>query len=195
MRRISLLVATAFASLLVLAAAPRDAHALGYGVRAGLHLSNLTGTEEGTGMKFGFQGGVAFSFPAGPVTIAPELLYVSSGYTNEIAGNRYRATLGYAMLEGLVRIRIVQKLGVHAVVGPRVGYLLTGNVETPAGSGFTRDDWEDLSYGFTVGAGIAPGGGFLVQLRYSRDLNDAYLPTRDTTESNQLFALVGGFSF
>lgn len=183
-----------FSALLALALTPREASAIGWGVRLGLHMSNVTGGDFESSMKFGFQGGASVDVPIGPVVFAPEALFVNAGYKYSVGDTDYRANLSSAVAELLVRVGIPQVRGVHVTAGPRLAYLLAGSVETPQGEGFNVDAYNRFSYGFTVGAGYSHQGRYLAQLRYSRDLSNISAVSNDAI-ANQIIALVGGLRF
>lgn len=194
MNRIRHLLAASLLVFLATVVAPRDASALGWGVRVGLLGSNLVGENVETKLKFGFLGGVALTIPAGPISIAPELLYVNSGYSYEVANVRYPATLGFATAEILIRYGIPNIQGLHVTAGPRISYLLTGNIETPLGSGFNPDEYERFQYGLTGGVGYSFMLRYMVQVRYSRDLSNL-IAGANSPVSSQIISLVGGMSF
>lgn len=183
-----------FSALLALVLVPREASAIGWGVRLGLHTSNVTGGNFESSFKFGFQGGVSVDMPVGPVVLAPEALFVSAGYKYSVSDTDYRATLSSAVAELLVRVGIPQVQGVHVTAGPRLAYLLAGSVESPQGDVFNVDAYNRFSYGLTVGAGYSHMGRYLVQLRYSRDLSNISAVSEDAI-ANQIIALVGGLRF
>lgn len=174
--------------------APRDASALGWGVRGGLLGSNIVGEGVETKLKLGFLGGVALTIPAGPITIAPELLYVNAGYAAEFGNVRYPGTLGFATAEILVRYSIQPVPGLHVTAGPRVSYLLTGNIETSQGPGFNPDDFERFQYGLTGGVGYSFLTRYMAQVRYSRDLSNL-IAGANKPVSSQIISLVVGMSF
>jgi hypothetical protein len=194
MNRKAILLAASLLAACLMLIAPRDASALGWGVRGGLLGSNIVGEGAETKLKLGFLGGVALSVPAGPITIAPELLYVNAGYSYEFANVRYPATLGFATAEILVRYSIQPVPGLHVTAGPRVSYLLTGNIETPQGSGFDPYDFERFQYGLTGGVGYSFLTRYMVQARYSRDLSNL-IAGANKPVSSQIISLVVGMSF
>lgn len=177
------------------AARPAEAAGVDYGVRGGLHMSNLTGGPGYDAAKFrlGFQLGGGITVDLGKFAIAPELMYASQGVAVGEGNAQSRTGLNYLAIEGLFRYQVLQQAGVHVTAGPRLGYLING-VEQPRGVELPLDAFSRFSYGFTAGVGVEPIPNLIVQFRYSRDLSDLFTATSDR-EANQLLSIVGGFDF
>lgn len=174
---------------------PAVAAGVDYGVRGGLHMSNLTGGPDYESAKFrlGFQLGGGVTVDLGKFAIAPELMYASQGAAVGEGNAQTRTGLNYLAIEGLFRYRVMAQAGVHITAGPRLGYLING-VQQPQGIELPLDRFSRFSYGFTAGVGVEPIPNLMVQLRYSRDLSDLFAATT-AREANQLLSIVGGFDF
>lgn len=151
-----------------------------FGVRAGVTISNQSfeagGFAKDPESKFGGDLAVMANFPIGNgfFMLQPELHLIQKGY--QVHGidslGDITSTLNYLELPVLLRFNFGGSLKLFAIGGPSVGYLLTGKYVDNGGSyGIDNTYYNELEFGFHVGAGIGLGP-VEIDVRYMGGLTD-----------------------
>jgi len=152
------------------AAAPEGGKGLiGYGVKAGLMLANISGSGAdslGTDlldvgvtkkMKIGFGGGAFLTYGFSPMfAIQPELLYMMKGAKYELSGETIKFKGDYLQVPVLLKLspQTQGKIKPYFFAGPFVGILLSAKA-TDGGSVDIKDNLKSTEFGVSLGAGVA----------------------------------------
>lgn len=175
-----------------------------YGVKFGLPLSELKGSDNLKSLRTSFLAGLISEYELSEkYSLALELLYSRQGATNRgnVEGSFFenRLNLDYFNMPVLVKYDINQGLALE--VGPQFGYLLKGTyeskqLENPIKTN-VEDDFEAYDLSVALGASFKTEWGFLVGARYNLGLND--INKRTDLESgslnNAVFQLYFGYLF
>jgi len=184
-RRLSILPILVFA-IAASSTVPSSAGEVSFGVKAGLLMSNVTGTPEGwedsQAYRTAFAGGVVLNYAFNEAfSLEPELLYFSKG----VAGNLYEgfvdvtvtASFDYMELPVLAKYTFLpgKKFRPCVFAGPSFAYSIASEIEISAGIPSGSADISSLThttdFGAIVGAGFGyeTGQGTLTfEVRYQR---------------------------
>ena len=158
----------------------------GYGVKLGLNLANIGGSDvddidPAPSMKLGAAvGGFATLDFDLPVTFQLEGLYSMKGYVLEEGGDKFTVAVNYLDINVLVVYNINESISVFA--GPTISPFIGGKVTFDPDPGdfsedIDSDDMNGMDFGLTFGGGYGltlPFGDIVVEARYSLGLKKAY---------------------
>jgi hypothetical protein len=162
-----------------------------YGVKYGLLLSELKGTETLKSLRTSFNVGLVSEIKINSrFAIQSELLYARQGSSDRgnIQGSFFenRINLDYFNLPILVKYYLKQGLAIE--LGPQFGYLVDAKyISKQAENSFVRsidDNFEEFDASLAAGVSYKTDWGFLVGLRYSLGLTD--INNEFDLESNSL---------
>lgn len=141
--------------LVILCSATLWAQGIGFGIKAGANISNTNISSDDysldTKSKFGFHGGVFFTFMfSEKLGIQPELLYSTQGSEYDESSFDGKLTIDYVNIPVLLRYNINETFSVHA--GPQFGILLKAEEEFDGDTGDVKDDFKssDISGAFGI---------------------------------------------
>lgn len=179
------------------------------GLKGGANLSNLYVDDvDDENVKVGFHLGIYHEASVTDfLSVQPELLFTSKGaevnYDNFVGGSgKYRYNLNYLEVPLLVKFKAAG-FNVHA--GPYAAFLVGANIKDVDDNGniqqvesLDRDDFEQLDFGASVGAGFDFEGG-RIGARYDFGMNDIgksnFAGEAAGDAKNSTFMLFVGFDF
>jgi hypothetical protein len=155
-------------ALLLLAFAIADVHAQNFsgGIKAGVNITNFTGSALDDVDKkalFGFHAGGFLNFRVGAISIQPEVLVSTAGAKFEDADENFK--LVYLTVPVMVKYRTTG--GFYLEVGPQVGFKLSEDAGDETIDNFAKN--LDLSIG--AGLGFQTKGGLGIGARYMAGLS------------------------
>ena len=169
--------------LMLAAAGASEAGVLDFGIKGGLNIAGLRGdTDELTGWKTGFAGGVSLDWGITPLFgLQPELLYVQNGATEKLGSLEWNFKVNYFQIPLLAKVDLPVGGALIPVLyaGPYVGILLDSKMTISEGSNEATvglEDWT-ASYdtGFAFGAALeyaAGPGKVTIEGRYNLGLTE-----------------------
>ncbi len=157
---------------------------IGYGLKAGLQLANLSGSGVdsifGAGvsksMKIGFGGGAFLTYGFSPMfAIQPEIMYVMKGAKFSEGGATAKVKTDYLQVPVLLKLspQTQGKIKPYFFAGPFVGILLSAKA-TDGGSVDIKDNLKSTEFGVSFGAGVGfpmTKGAITVDGRYDLGLS------------------------
>jgi hypothetical protein len=151
------------ASILVLVlAGAASAAGIGFGVKGGLNMANLHGTDaENLDWKTGFAAGAFANIAFTPViSLQPELLYVMDGASEGVLGIQIDFKVDYIQVPVLVKFdipvagSIIPALYAGGYVGFLSGAEIEASYEEESESIDVKDFTKSMDYGLSFGAAI-----------------------------------------
>lgn len=153
----------ALASILViLAAGTASAAGVGFGLKGGLNMANLHGTDaENLDWKTGFAAGAFANIAFTPViSLQPEVLYVMDGASENLLGIEINFNLDYIQVPVLVKFdipvagTIIPTLYAGGYVGFLSGAEIEASYQDDSESMDVKDYTQSMDYGLSFGAAI-----------------------------------------
>jgi len=191
-------------------------HSLGFGIKAGLNFTNVTGTSDvSNSSETGYQVGL-FLDPSSASILGSrtELVYSHQGYNYATGQTTGKVFLDYIMLAQLMRINITHFFQIQ--LGSQIAYLTNAKVDSAGPStGNAQVDqalnyYNRIDFGFSGGVEVRPFMGILVGVRYNLSLTNlykipdvssgqappSYIPTtNDINFKNNLLQIYVGYRF
>jgi hypothetical protein len=191
-------------------------HSLGFGIKAGLNFTNVTGTSDvSNSSETGYQVGL-FLDPSSASILGSrtELVYSHQGYNYATGKTTGKVFLDYIMLAQLMRINITHFFQIQ--LGSQIAYLTNAKVDSAGPStGNAQVDqalnyYNRIDFGFSGGVEVRPFMGILVGVRYNLSLTNlykipdmssgqappSYIPTtNDINFKNNLLQIYVGYRF
>jgi hypothetical protein len=170
------------------------------GIKAGINIANVNGfNDPGTdpSQRTALTGGVFMTFGVTPViAIQPEVLFSMQGsklhFTNGTVQSDATAKIDYIQVPIQLRIgnSARDKASFYALAGPTIGILVRADQE---GVDF-KDDLKRAQIGLTGSVGVTLTR-FLIEARYTQDLNDFNKASTGTSQKNRVASFLIGFVF
>ncbi len=141
---------------------------IGYGVKAGLNVSSITGDDsEGLKSKIGVNGGGFVTIPlASTFAVQPELLFSTEGAKIDGGGT---INLGYINLPVMFQYR---KSGFIGELGPQIGFLASAKAKFEGETEDIKESFNSTSFAVNFGAGYQMESGLGFGVRYSLGLSN-----------------------
>ncbi len=160
-----LLLVLAFAAFAAEPAPEAGKGLVGYGLKAGLQLANLSGSGADSlfdisvtkKMKIGFGGGAFLTYGFSPMfAIQPEILYVMKGAKFEAGGETAKVKADYLQVPVLLKLspQTQGKIKPYFFAGPFVGILMSAKVSDGTSEDI-KDNLKSTEFGASFGAGVA----------------------------------------
>lgn len=175
-----------------------------WGLKIGPDFTTWTGddadpsTGESKKMRVGLHGGLFVMIPFSDMLFfQPELLYVMNGVNYEADGDKAKISTSYLNIP--LQLRIQTSGGFYVIVGPQIGFNLSGKVKYE-GSVSGEDDLEDMRgflFSGNIGFGYKAAGGWGVYARYSKTFSSVFdvegedIDIYDSTIMLSLFYMFG----
>ncbi len=182
---------------------------ISFGLKGGLNIADVTGSDMDTSTRTGLTGGLALhlNLPALPVGIESGLFYSQKGTVVSFTDPDFGSIDGTFKLDYL-EIPVLAKLGLgagpinpHLLAGPYLGFNLNAEVEgEESGFSFSEDISDDVNstdFGLMFGAGLDFNLGVTAlsaQARYSLGLTDIF-EDDDEGLKHGVFSVVVGINF
>lgn len=174
--------------LVVLLATPMM-NAQKYGVRAGLNISNLKGSDIGAvNPRLAYYAGFYKEATLIPkiLYLVPEAQYSSQGFKSVlIGGGEKEYTIDYINVPVLMKLYLLKAFSLEA--GPQFGFKINDNYESLSGN-----DIETFDPGFAGGLGINFPFGLSFEARYTHGFKSII---KNTNARDQVFQLGAAFQF
>jgi hypothetical protein len=124
-----------------------------FGVKAGVNIATLTGSDvSGAKTKLGFQGGVLVAVPVTDVVwVQPEVNYSMQGAKG--TSNYTDFTLSQNYITVPVLFKYIHKSGIFAETGPQIGFLMSANINSGGNSADVKASYQSVDYGWAFGVG------------------------------------------
>lgn len=175
-----------------------------YGVKFGLLVSELKGTESVKSLRSSFTVGLVSEYRINErFAVQPELLFSRQGSSDrgDVDGSFFenRINLEYFNLPLLGKYYI--KKGLAIELGPQIGYLVDAKYKSKRSENSfvspVEDDFEEIDVSAALGASFKTDWGFLVGMRYTLGLTDINNGFEVETGSlrNATFQLYFGYLF
>ena len=178
------------------------------GIKGGVTLSNLYVEDvDDENVKVGYHVGVYHDAEITSfLSIQPEVLFISKGaqvqYDNLLGSGKYRFNLNYIEIPVMAKIKVA---GFNVLAGPYASFLVGANVKDVDNNGniqsvrsLDRDDFNQLDYGVSLGAGFDFSGGN-IGARYDfgmKEIGKSNFAGEATGDAkNSAFMLFIGFEF
>ncbi|MFC4095949.1 porin family protein [Euzebyella saccharophila] len=179
-----------FVCFLILGSIHLSAQDFGFGVKAGVNISNLGGDYYvglgSLGSRVAFHlGGVAEVPITDKISVQPELLYSSQGSNWDYGSNGENLKLDYVNLPILGKYHILQ--GLSAEAGPVVGFLVSTNADD--------DQFKSLDIGFGIGASYQLANNIFFSLRYNKGIANINGEDFSGSSNNNVVQISAGYSF
>lgn len=147
-----------------------NAQDIKFGLKVGANLTNVTGDDFNADPRFSFHGGfVAQISFSDLVSLQPEVIYSSQGYTGEdIVGNDVTVKLDYILLPILVDLNLADGFSVQG--GPQFGFNVTDKIEIDSVAGTGMLDARNLDVNLNLGLQYILNDSLFLQFRYSYGL-------------------------
>jgi hypothetical protein len=141
---------------------------VGYGVKLGLNVSNLTGDDsKGVKSKIGVHAGGFVNIPvAESFAIQPELLFSTEGAKVDGGGS---INLNYVNVPLMLQYK---SSGFYGELGPQIGLLVSANAKEDGDSDDIKEFLKSSSFALNFGAGYQLESGFGFGARYSLGLSN-----------------------
>lgn len=145
-----------------------NAQKVKFGVKAGLNIANVTGSDaDGNKALASFYGGGLVNIPVttNGLSVQPELVYSGQG-AKESGGGDAKVNLGYLNIPVLAKYTF--NGGFFAETGPQLGFLLNAKAKSSGVSVDVKDSFKstDFSWGFGIGYQSSMGIGAGVRYNY-----------------------------
>jgi hypothetical protein len=173
---------SAVVCVMALAAATPAFAQVGGGIKAGVNLAQISGSDDSPDTRIGTIAGVFLITNQGLIAFQPELLFSMQGAKFTFG----TAKADYVQIPLLLRIgsSSKNKASLYGLVGPSLGILVQDD--------FFEDAVERTDVGATVGAGVTFSR-FLVEARFTAGLTD--FAKGSNAFKNRVFSVMGGFVF
>jgi hypothetical protein len=143
-----------------------------YGVKGGLNLSNIIGSDaEGAKAKIGFHAGVFAGIPvADRFSIQPELVYSAQGAKYEETGeDDVNVNSGYLNVPVLAKYTTAS--GFYGETGPQLGFLMTAKAKQGSDKTDVKEFYKTTDFAWAFGVGYKTSSNLGVDLRYNLGLS------------------------
>ncbi|AYN66206.1 PorT family protein [Euzebyella marina] len=167
-----------------------SAQDFGFGVKAGVNISNLGGDYYvgvgNLGSRVAFHLGGVVEVPiTDKISVQPELLYSSQGSNWDYGSNGDNLKLDYVNLPILGKYHILQ--GLSAEAGPVVGFLVSSNADD--------DQFKNLDIGFGIGASYKLANNIFFSLRYNKGIANVKGENYSGSSQNNIIQISAGYAF
>lgn len=175
--------------------------AQGFGVRAGINISNVSIKSQGISIKpsanVGPNAGIFANFKVAlNLSLQPELAYSAMGYKVDVDGVSGTETTSYLTLPLLVKFKVpMTGLGIYA--GPQYGLLLSAKDKSDGETQDAKDSYKSSDVAAVFGAEYALKLGLFFSARYQAGLTNVAKTDQgdNTTAKNNSVTLLVGFKF
>ena len=185
----------------------------GKGIKAGVNLANLTGSDvSGVKMNIVFGGGAFVEYSFSPqLAVQPEALFMMKGAKAEEGSGKFK--FSYIEVPVLLKFKPAMEGNFKPAIfaGPAVSFLMSAKFD-PGGDVYEfftgdtitteqdiKDDMKSVDFGVAFGAGFTymmqNGGGVTFDARYTLGLAKIYDTTEDVNVKNGVFSFMVGYSF
>ena len=146
-----------------------------YGVKGGLNLSNIIGSDaEGAKAKVGFHVGAFAGIPvADKFSIQPELVYSAQGAKYKETGED-DVNINSGFLNIPVLAKYTAASGFYGETGPQVGFLMTLNTSSIYDNPSFYDNANKADFSWAFGIGYKSASNVGIDLRYNLGLTSLY---------------------
>jgi len=124
-----------------------------FGLKAGLNLSNISGSEvSGAKMKTDFNGGAFVQIPVGEMfAVQPEVVYSGQGTKSSFDGADFKINLGYVNVPVLFQYH--HPSGFFAGTGTQVGFLLSAKEKAGSDHVDIKSQFKSVDFSWAFGVG------------------------------------------
>lgn len=172
------------------------ATAQGFGVRAGVNLSTISGDYYNSTSKTGYYAGIYKEIPLVKdlLFIQPEVQYSSEKFSTQIATYKTDYKIDYITVPVLAKIYVVKLLSFET--GPQFGFKISDDVDSDF-PGITSDyDFETFNPAWAFGASLNLPLGLSINGRFISSFNSVFKEGDYNNEGkNQVFQLGASFKF
>lgn len=167
------------------------AQGFSWGIKAGLNVTGVSGSDLETKSKTGFHAGVVTEFGISDwFAIAPELMYSSQGAKMDVPDMDIRVKGDYLNLPIMAKFYVLEKLSLEA--GPQFGYALSMKVKAEDESEKMDSDLYN-AFDMSLGVGATYNfGSFFASARYNFGLTDV---VKEASNKNSVFQISVGYKF
>lgn len=143
-----------------------------YGVKGGLNLSNIIGSDaEGAKAKVGFHVGAFAGIPvADKFSIQPELVYSAQGAKYEESGED-DVTINSGYLNIPVLAKYTAPSGFYGETGPQLGFLMTAKAKQGDDKTDVKEFYKTTDFAWAFGIGYKTSSNVGFDLRYNLGLS------------------------
>lgn len=140
------------------------------GVKAGLNLANITGSDaNGFKTHANFHVGGLVNIPvSGGFSVQPELIYSGQGAKEEFEGESGKVNLSYINIPVLAKYTF--NGGFYAETGPQLGFLVSAKEKIGGQSQDIKDQIKSSDFAWGIGVGYQSEAGFGGGVRYNYGL-------------------------
>lgn len=139
-----------------------------FGLKAGANLASISGDNDGTKMKFGFNAGAVARFSVSEAfSIQPELVFSAQGAKADEGDGSLN--LNYINLPILAQYNTG---GFIIETGPQFGFLMSAKLKDGDDEMDIKDGLKGLDLGWGIGLGYQTASGFGVNARYNIGLSN-----------------------
>lgn len=166
-----------------------------FGVKAGVNLANVTGSDIGSKKNLvGLAAGVMADFSFSDlISLHPEVLYSQKGVKFESGSNTAQVRTSYIDVPLLLRVKAD---GLFFEAGPQVGFLASQKVESNGTTVSTSTDGtRKVDVGYIAGVGYQLPQGLELGLRYNGGISDLSDPSNSSKNRNSVFQFQVGYLF
>lgn len=146
-----------------------------FGPKAGLNLSNITGSDaQGYKMKAGiYAGGFARLHLSENFAIQPELLYSGQGskYETNVEGTIIKGDVNLNYITIPVMAQYHLPMGLYLETGPQIGFLASAKAKSGGSSADIKDQFKSTDFSWGAGAGFQLPMGLGFNARYNIGLS------------------------
>ena len=172
-----------------------------FGIKAGVSLSSVTGSDVSSdgkknlvGATAGIMADVSFS---DLISFHPELLYSQKGVKYESGGASSQIRLSYLDLPLLLRVKAD---GLFFEAGPQLGFLIGQKSEfnipgVGSSSSTSTDGTRKVDFGYIAGVGYQLPQGLEIGVRYNGGISDLSDKSGSSKTRNSVFQLQLGYLF
>ena len=182
----------AFSLIAVVALMIPTAVSAQFGVKGGLSFATLSNRSPDFDARTGFAAGISLDLGGGLIRLAPELLYVQKGMTDEGVPSSTAVRLSYAEVPVLLKVMLpVPSIQPFAYAGPSVSFRLsckTDEADCP------DDTIKDHDYGVVLGGGVRLGGRLTLEGRFNWGLADINKLSAGVDTKTRTFLVLAGFA-
>jgi opacity protein-like surface antigen len=143
-----------------------------YGIKGGLNLSNIIGSDaEGAKAKIGFHAGAFSEIPVtDKFSIQPELVYSAQGAKYEESGeDAVKINSGFLNIPVLAKYTAAS--GFYGETGPQLGFLMSAKAKQGDDKTDVKEFYKTTDFAWAFGIGYKTSSNVGVDLRYNLGLS------------------------
>jgi hypothetical protein len=150
-----------------------------FGLKGGINMANIYGSDAGrysSKMKLGGIGGAFICLDLMALKLQPEVLYSQKGFKWDYAGTNVTERLDYLEIPVLLKFSFGKIVVPSIYFGPSIGVLLSAKESAQSQTVDFKEFCNSTDYGLVLGAEIKTPAKLSVEARYNLGLGNVFKP-------------------